>query len=315
MNLNKIGNTELKQLTSLSKNGNQIFSKFELSNPTGSHKDRTFLHIIETLEKEELIKPGMTLVDCSTGNGGAALAWIGREKGYKVVICMPEGMTQERIDQINNFGAQIIFTDKEKFLNGSVDAARKYVELNRNAYFLDQASSLLNKNAWHKCGDEITHQLKELKITPDYFVCSIGTGGTFSGIAERLKENFPNIKTIGIEVDKSAPIYAMKNGLNFTHSPHNLMGLGAGVLSANTSLDVIDTITTVNGHEAWNRMKSFIESDQVGIGPTCGANLLVCESLMDNINNKTIVTLFFDNAWKYKSRWDGVYPDYQDKNN
>lgn len=93
MNLNKIGNTELKQLTSLSKNGNQIFSKFELSNPTGSHKDRTFLHIIETLEKEKIIKPGMTLVDCSTGNGGAALAWIGREKGYKVVICMPEGMT------------------------------------------------------------------------------------------------------------------------------------------------------------------------------------------------------------------------------
>jgi cysteine synthase len=311
--LDDVGNTDLIEIESIAKNGNRLFSKCELNNPTGSHKDRTFLHIIETLEKKGSIKPGMTLVDCSTGNGGAALAWIGKEKGYKIVICMPEGMTEERIEQIKTFGAEIIFTNKDKFLNGSVEAAKEYINKNSNAFFLDQAGSILNKQAWFKCGEEIINQLREKNITPDYFVCSIGTGGTFSGISEKLKQEFPLIQTIGIEVDKSAPIFAMKNGIEFKHTPHNLMGLGAGILSVNTSISLIDQITTVDGNVAWERMKKFIDSDNIGIGPTCGANLLVCESLINEVNDKIIVTLFFDNSWKYQSRWDGIYPEYQTK--
>ena len=315
MDIKKIGNTPLIQIKGLEKNNNKVYSKCEFMNPTGSHKDRTFLHIITSLEEQGEIKKGMTLVDCSTGNGGAALAWIGKEKGYKVKIFMPEGMTKERTDQIESFDAEIIETPKELFLNGSVEYAKKYMlseqAKNDNTYFLDQGSSLLNMEAWYGCGQEIITELNKNNIIPDYFICSIGTGGTFSGIASKLKKAYPKIKTIGIEVDQSAPLYALKNNLIFCHKNHSLMGLGAGVLSDNTNVELIDEIAIVNDKDSWRTMKSFIKEEGLGIGPTCGSNLLICKKIMNHVNDKTIITLFFDSAWKYKSKWNGIYEEYQ----
>lgn len=310
--LNDVGRTTLHQVNSIDVDGNKIFGKCEFLNPTGSHKDRTFLHMVNALERKAVIEPGMTLIDCSTGNGGAALAWVGREKGYDVVIFMPEGMTEERTAQIRGLGAEIVETDRDLFLNGSVEAAEEFVQLNREQgyYFLNQGSSLLNKEAWHQCGTEIVSQFRRLDTEPDYFICSIGTGGTFSGIAEVLKREFPRIHTVGIEVDRSAPLYAKKNCLEFEHHPHNLMGLRGGVLSVNTNESVIDEICVVDGAAAWNRMKQFIAEEDMGIGPTCGANLLMCEFYAEKLSDKNILTLFFDSSWKYQSRWSGIYPEY-----
>lgn len=312
--LSDVGNTPLHCVQSIKAGTNRVFAKCELMNPTGSHKDRTFLYMISQLEISGRIRPGMTLVDCSTGNGGAALAWIGKMKGYRVKIFMPEGMTDERKSQIRNFGAEIVETDRHKFLNGSVEAASRYVaECDpADAYFLDQGSSELNTAAWMSCGQEIVRELKVREINPDYFVCAIGTGGTFSGIAKVLKDEFPDIRTIGIEVDKSAPLFAKRHMLDFTHQPHNMMGLGAGVLSPNTNEKLVDEVVTVDGDRSWRRMKSFIEDEKLEIGPTCGANLLVCESVARTVSDKVFVTLFFDSAWKYRSRWSGIYPEYRD---
>lgn len=312
MNLASIGNTPLVELTKLALNGGRLFAKCEHMNPSGSHKDRTYLNIVTVLEGEGAIHKGMTLVDCSTGNGGAALAWIGREKGYKVKIFMPEGMTQERKDQIHAYGASFIETPKETFLIGAADAAREYVQRHSDGhmFFLDQSSTLLNKFAWHACGEEIVSALNRVSMTPDYFICSIGTGGTFCGIAEVLKRDYPMIKTVGIEVDSSAPLYSARRGLEFEHCPHNLMGLGAGEVSINTVTELIDDVVVVAGDAAWDRMKAFVVEDEFDIGPTCGANLIVCEHLAQLNQGKNIVTVFFDNAWKYKSRWGGVYPEY-----
>ena len=129
MDLADIGNTPFLEIKSVLANRNRLFSKCEYMNPTGSHKDRTYLNIITGLESEGVIEKGMTLIDCSTGNGGAALAWIGREKGYKVKIFMPEGMTDERKAQIRSLGAEIIETPKETFLLGAISAAKEYVRL------------------------------------------------------------------------------------------------------------------------------------------------------------------------------------------
>ncbi|WP_273825904.1 cysteine synthase family protein [Pseudomonas asplenii] len=314
MKLSDIGNTPFLEISTLAGNGNRFFSKCEFMNPTGSHKDRTYLNLVSGLEVSGFIKPGMTLVDCSTGNGGAALAWIGREKGYQIKIFMPEGMTQERKEQIISFGAEIVETPKEEFLSGSVSRARAYLadDKSGNIYFLDQASNLLNREAWFGCGEEILLSLKAQAIVPDFFICAIGTGGTFSGIAEVLKRDYPAIRTIGIEVESSAPLYASRNCLSFRHRPHNLMGLGAGVLSENTISGLVDEVRLANGAASWGRMKQFILESGLQIGPTCGSNLLICEEIGRQVSNKNIVTLFFDSSWKYESRWDGIYPEYQE---
>ncbi|KRP67722.1 cysteine synthase family protein [Pseudomonas orientalis] len=312
MELKDIGNTPLVELATLCANGNRVFSKCEYLNPSGSHKDRTYLNIINRLEEAGTISPGMTLVDSSTGNGGAALAWIGRLKGYKVKVFMPEGMTEERKIQIRSYGAEIVETPREFFLQGAVRRAKDYVlkTSSKDCYCLDQSNSLLNKEGWIVCGNELVKQLSMQNVVPDFFVCSIGTGGTFSGIAEVFKQAYSGIKTIALEVSNSAPLFAQRNNLAFNHQPHNLMGLGAGVISANTDPGLIDEISVIDGADAWPRMKQFIESEKLPIGPTCGANLLMCDEIVKLFQNKNIVTLFFDSSWKYASRWDGFYPEY-----
>jgi len=312
MKLGDIGNTPLVEVKLDSKN--RVFSKCEFMNPSGSHKDRTYFNIITKLESSGVIQPGMVLVDCSTGNGGAALAWIGREKGYAVRVFMPEGMTQERKIQILSYGADITETPKEEFLTGAAIRAQKFSSetVGGNIYFLDQSNTLLNKDAWRGCGEEVVSALKEMDVIPDFFVCSIGTGGTFSGIAEVLKREYKEIRTIGIEVNSSAPLYSIKKHTVFEHRPHNLMGLGAGVLSVNTIPELVDEVRLVDGPKSWRRMKQFIADFGIQIGPTCGANLLVCDEIIREFHNKNIVTLFFDSAWKYRSRWDGMYPEYRE---
>jgi cysteine synthase A len=316
MELADIGGTPLVELKTLSINGNKVFSKCEFLNPSGSHKDRTYLNIVSRLEEAGVIWPGMTLIDCSTGNGGAALAWIGRLKGYKVKIFMPEGMTEERKVQIRSYGAEIVETPREGFLSEAVLRAKRYQAESsaRESYFLDQSSNLLNRQSWKVCGEEIVRDLKVHGVVPDFFVCSIGTGGTFSGIAEVLKREYSEIRTVGVEVNNSAPLFAERHHLAFEHRPHNLMGIGAGVLSANTISELVDEVRVIEGSDAWARMKLFIDEEKIPIGPTCGANLLVCDEFARTFHKKNIVTLFFDSSWKYESRWDGVYPEYSEMN-
>ena len=190
--------------------------------------------------------------------------------------------------------------------------AREYVRDHPGGevVFLDQSSTLLNMCAWHACAEEVISELELYGVAPDFFICSIGTGGTFCGIAQVLKDKYKSIKTIGIEVCDSAPLYAARRGLVFEHCSHNLMGLGAGVLSVNTRPELIDEVIVVEGDAAWERMRRFVSEDDFGVGPTCGANLMVCEHIARLNSDKNILTLFFDSAWKYESRWDGVYPEY-----
>lgn len=307
-----IGNTELYQLKYLVEPGSaNIFAKCEFKNPTGSHKDRVFSHIINELEKAGTIHPGMTLIDCSTGNGGAALAQTAKAKGYKVIIFMPEGMTIERKTQIQSLGAEIIETPSESFLNYAEEKARKYVINHPGSYFLDQSSNQLNWQAWQKCGIEIVKQFKELNLTIDLFVCSIGTGGTFSGIAEQLKIAFPKIRMIAIEVDKSAPLYAKRQGQKFVHSSHNLMGLGPGKIAVNLREELVDDVVLVTGDDGWRTMKKLISEENLFVGPTAGSNVHIALQYAKALGSgKNIVTVLFDSAWKYFSVWDGNYGEY-----
>jgi cysteine synthase A len=309
-----IGNTELRRLENLADDGMaQILAKCEFRNPTGSHKDRVFHHMIDALERAGEIKPGMRLVECSTGNGGAALAQVGLARGYEVVIIMPRGMTMERKTQIEAFGAEILETDPEGFLDASEESARRYVTEHPGSYFLDQSNNELNWQAWRACGHEIVEQCRVLGVRPDAFVCSIGTGGTFSGITDVLREAFPEIRTVAIEVDRSAPLFAKRHGVDFVHHRHNLMGLGPGRIPPNVREELIDEVRTVSGDEGWLMMKRLISDEKLFTGPTAGSNVHIALEVAAELGpERTVVTVLFDSAWKYFSIWGGDYPEYSE---
>ena len=304
-----IGGTELRRLRHVVPDGGaRVYAKCEFRNPTGSHKDRIFQYMIDALERSGDIAPGWTLVECSTGNGGAALAQVGLARGYRVVILMPAGMTIERKTQIRAFGAEIIETDPDGFLLLAEDEARDYVRRHPRSYFLDQSTSPLNWQAWRAAGTEIAAEFRRLGRTVDRFVCSIGTGGTFSGIADALKAEFPGLVTVAVEVNASAPLHAKRAGVAFRHRPHNLMGLGPGKIAPNAREELIDEVRTVSGAQAWAMMKRLIAEEKLFTGPTAGANVHVAAQVAaERPPGESIVTVLFDSAWKYVSVWDGDY--------
>jgi cysteine synthase A len=306
--------TELYELTHTAvPGGARILAKCEFKNPTGSHKDRVFSFMIDELEKSGAIKPGMTLVECSTGNGGAALSRVGAERGYAIVVIMPTGMTDERKKQINTLGGTILETAQDGFLLESEETARRYVAEHPGSYFLDQSTNELNWRSWRLCGEEMVEQLRALGVVPDHFICSIGTGGTFSGIADVLKAAYPELVTTAVEVDRSAALYAKRHGLAFEHHPHNLMGLGPGKMPANLREDLVDEVELITGDDGWTTMKTLISDEDLFVGPTAGGNVFAARRLAATLPpEKVIVTVLFDSAWKYFSIWDGKYTEYDD---
>jgi len=304
-----VGGTELCRLRRvIAPGGAGVYAKCEFRNPTGSHKDRIFHYMIDALERRGEIAPGWTLVECSTGNGGAALAQVGLARGYRVVVLMPAGMTIERITQIRAFGAEIIETDPDGFLLLAEDKAREYVRRHPRSYFLDQSTNPLNWQAWQSAGEEIAAEFRRLGRPVDTFVCSIGTGGTFSGIAAALRAEFPDMVTVAVEVDVSAPLRAKRDGVGFRHRPHNLMGLGPGKIPPNAREELIDEVRTVSGEQAWAMMKRLIAEEKLFTGPTAGANVHVAAQVAtERPPGESVVTVLFDSAWKYVSVWDGDY--------
>jgi cysteine synthase len=309
-----VGNTRMHELAMLMPAlSARLFAKCEFENPTGSHKDRVFNHIIDVLEARGEIHAGMTLIDCSTGNGGAALAAAGRARGYQVVVVMPAGMTTERKAQIRSLGGEIVETAPDGFLDDSEEWAKDYAREHRNAYYLDQSSNRLNREAWRRCGEEIVTFFDQHDLQVDAFVCSIGTGGTFSGIAEVLKARYPALRTVAIEVDRSAPLFAKRTGIPFVHRSHNLMGLGPGKIAKNLREDLVDEVRTVSGDDGWQMMKRLGAVEGLQVGPTAGSNVLTAIDVAADLGPDQIVaTVLFDSAWKYHSIWDGRYAIYGD---
>jgi cysteine synthase A len=305
-----IGGTELCELKTVNSGGTaRILAKCEYRNPTGSHKDRIFHFMIDELERRGEIKPGWTLVECSTGNGGAALAQVGLRRGYRILIVMPAGMTTERTMQIRGFGADVVETPADGFLVASEEFARTYVTEHPRSYFLDQSTNPLNWRAWQACGQEIIDALAGDPV--HCFVCSIGTGGTFSGIAARLKVAYPRMRTVAVEADRSAPLRAKRRGEPFRHRPHNLIGLGPGKIPPNVREELVDDVRVVSGADSWAMMKRLIGEERLFVGPTAGANVHVARQVAGELGpGRTVVTVLFDSAWKYFSVWDGVYSAY-----
>ena len=307
----KIGNTPLKLVDFLSNKDIKIWAKLEYFNPTGSHKDRAYLSIINDLERKNKIKKGMILVDYTSGNAGAALARLAKIKGYRSLIFVPSQMSIDKIRQIESYGAKVkkIFSNAkygyygpEDVMRARLEAARIVNENPKKYIFLDQGENPANKLAFEKLGKEIINDMEKRHIIPDAFVAAIGTGGTISGVSKVLKQKYGNkIKIIGVEPYESPTIYSKIHKQKAFHLEHNLSGVGIGAREANIDLDLIDDVILVKQSE-WLKMLYEANGKGYPIGKSSAADLVAVKKAIKKFPGlKNIVTIFFDRIEKYES--------------
>ncbi len=286
--LNLIGNTPVVKLP-----GENIYIKMEKFNPGGSVKDRAALGMIEDAEAKGYLNKNSIIVEPTSGNTGIALALIGRLKGYKVIIVMPETMSVERRSIIAAHGATLILTEGQKGMNGAIARAKELLKEDNKYFMPDQFNNPANpKIHYDTTGREIIKQLSDI----DIFAAGVGTGGTLSGVSKRLKEYNKNIITAGVEPSKSA---VLSGG---SPSPHKIQGIGAGFIPGTYNSDYVNEIITVTDEEAIDTTVEVSAKIGMLVGISTGANIAVARKLAQKYGgNKKILTISPDGGEKYLS--------------
>ncbi|AQM61122.1 cysteine synthase A [Clostridium baratii] len=294
--LELIGNTPMLKLKKEDENSADIYVKLEKFNATGSVKDRAALGMIEKAEKDNLIKPGDTIVEPTSGNTGIALAMIGKLKGYKVIIVMPETMSEERRALIKAYGAELILTDGKKGMKGAIAKAE---ELSKQpGYFIpSQFDNEANKEKHYETtAEEILKDVPDV----DVFIAGVGTGGTVTGVSKKLKERLKNVRTIAAEPEKSKVLSGGKPG------PHSIQGIGAGFIPSIYESEVIDEVFAVTDEDAFKEAKEFAAKEGLLVGISTGCALSVAKNIAKEIGkDKKIVLIAPDGGEKYISM--GLY--------
>lgn len=288
--LDAIGNVPLIQLKKMS-SGN-VFVKAEHLNPGGSIKDRVAKHIIEMAEKEGKLKPGMTIIEATSGNTGIGLTLVGVQKGYKVICVMPENMSEERKKIIQAFGGEIVFTSAKGSLPGSIKKMREITEAEPEKYFVaDQFVNPHNPEIhYQQTAPEIWNEMKG-KI--DVFVAGVGSGGTLQGIGKFLKEKNPKVKIVAVEPKNSSALLGHEPGL------HQIQGIGDGFIPDVLDVKMVDMVFTVTDEEAIETTRQLSKEEGLLVGTSSGANVFAALHV-DNGRNR-VVTILPDRAERYFS--------------
>lgn len=233
-----VGRTPIVRLNRLDADlpGN-VAVKLEFYNPANSVKDRIGVAIIDAAEKSGALKPGGTIVEGTSGNTGIALAMVGAARGYKVILTMPETMSNERRVMLRAYGAEIVLTPGSEGMRGAVEKAKEIVASTENAILASQFSNEANPEIHYNTTGPEVWEATEGKI--DIFVAGVGTGGTVSGTGKYLKEQNPNIKVIAVEPKDSPLLTEGKAG------PHKIQGLGANFVPDTLNRDIYDAVTDV----------------------------------------------------------------------
>ncbi|WP_313165699.1 cysteine synthase A [Sedimentibacter sp.] len=286
--LSLIGNTPIVQLPE-----ENIFIKMEKFNPGGSIKDRTALGMILDAEKKGLLQKDSVIVEPTSGNTGIALALIGRLKGYKVILTMPETMSVERRTMISSYGATLVLTEGSKGMKGAIERANEILKENSKNFMPDQFNNPANPEFHYMTtAEEIIKQLNDL----DIFTAGVGTGGTITGVSRRLKEYNKNIKIAGVEPEKSPVISGGNPG------PHKIQGIGAGFIPNTYNGENVDEILMITEEEAIDTAVEVSAKTGILVGISSGANVAAARKLAAKYgNNKKILTVAPDGGEKYLS--------------
>jgi cysteine synthase len=299
-----IGNTPLIKLERIPGPGcADIYVKLESSNPTGSMKDRMALSMIKGAERSGQLKPGGKVVEYTGGSTGSSLAMVCAVKGYKAHFVSSDAFSEEKLQTMRAFGAEVEIIPGE---NGKITAKlfelmiERARELSRepNTFWTDQFNNVDNRNAYHQMAGEIIDVLgKDI----DEFITGIGTGGSFSGNAEVLKKEIPNIRCIPVE-----PLHVRALSGGDISGTHRLEGMGAGFVPSITRLDLADEIIAVSDEDAIDTARKLARMEGIFGGISSGANVWAALQRAREIGaGKRIVTIIIDSGLKYLN--GGVY--------
>lgn len=285
-----IGNTPLYHIEDTN-----IYVKLEKYNIGGSIKDRAVLGMLEAAMSKGEIRQDTVLVEATSGNTGVALAMLGAVYHIPVIIIMPETMSMERRQLVKAYGATLVLTSGTKGMQGAMEEMERLMKEHSNYRSLSQFDNPDNPNTHYETtGKEILDQLHDV----DIFVACIGTGGTFSGVAKRLKEHNPAILCMAGEPEKSAVLSGRQAG------PHKIQGIGANFVPANFDRELADDILLISDHEAVFETVRFAKETGILVGISSGANIALAKRLALRYPGKNIVTVAPDGGEKYLSVLD-----------
>jgi cysteine synthase A len=292
--LQTVGRTPLVRIKKLvGKDDATVIGKLESFNPCGSVKDRIGLSMIEAAEEEGLLKPGMTVVEPTSGNTGIALAMAAAVKGYDCTLVMPETMSVERRALLKFLGARIVLTEGSKGMKGAIKKAQ---ELSRRpGYFQPlQFDNPANPQIHRETtAAEIIRDLSDLKL--DYFVAGVGTGGTITGAGEILKRKYGS-KNVAVEPEDSPVLSGGEPG------PHKIQGIGAGFVPAVYNPENVDEIIRVSFEDALDTSKRLAREEGILAGISAGANLFAALAIAKREGRgKVVLTIICDSAERYLS--------------
>ncbi|MBR6563418.1 MAG: cysteine synthase A [Clostridia bacterium] len=293
-----VGETPLIELKNLKKELNlkgNILAKVEGMNPAGSAKDRVALYMIEDAEKSGVIREGATIIEPTSGNTGIGLAAVAVPKGYRVIIVMPDNMSEERKTLMRAYGAELVLTNGRFGMAGSIKKARELHEDIENSFIPDQFNNPVNVKAHYETtGPEIWRDSDE---SIEILVAGVGTGGTISGVGAYLKEQNENVRVVAVEPAGSPVISGGVAG------KHGLQGIGAGFIPTILDLSVIDAVSTVTEDEAYAAARLLAKCEGLLCGISSGAALHTAIELADSEENegKNIAVILPDRGDRYLS--------------
>lgn len=275
-----IGNTPLISMQRLGKDlpGN-LYLKLEFFNPLSSVKDRIGLAMVETAEAAGALKPGMTIVEPTSGNTGIALSFVAAAKGYPIILTMPETMSLERRTLMLLLGAQVILTPGPLGMKGAIAKAKEILASTPNSWMPAQFDNPANPEIHRNTtAQEILKDMHGKSI--DYFVSGVGTSGTITGVGEVLKKHNPNVKIVAVEPQESPVLSGGQPG------PHKIQGIGAGFKPSVLNESIIDEVIQITSEESLATARETIKKEGIPVGISSGAAIAAGLKIAERTENK-----------------------------
>lgn len=290
--LDLIGNTPLLSLKPST--GCNIFAKAEFLNPGGSIKDRVAKNMIVQAEKKGLLKPGMTIIEPTSGNTGIGIALAGVRLGYKVIIVMPENMSEERKKIIRALGAELVLTPAKLSIGGAIEEAERIISSSDSYYMPQQFKNPDNPNIHYETtARELFEQLNH-KV--DVFVSGLGSGGTLQGIGKYLKEQNPDVKIVAVEPKNVSALLGDEPGL------HSIQGIGDGFIPDILDTTLIDDVVEVTDQDAIETTRELARVQGLLCGTSSGANVWASKFITQKYGTDAVIaTVLADRMERYFS--------------